>query len=158
VRVPAPNHTGNREPAHLELRLWEALERQLLAPFQYFGTHGTGDLSAIRWKRGQGYDQGELSNLYTGHDARTGIILKALLAKVDVSRMRAIAFCVSIDRAAFMARKFEQANIPALAVTSRLGAAGRHEAVEKLKKGEIKALFTVDLFNEGIDLPTTSRA
>jgi superfamily II DNA or RNA helicase/HKD family nuclease len=138
----------------IELRLWEALERQLLAPFQYFGIHDDVDLSAIRWKRGQGYDQGELSNLYTGHHARARLILQAVRDKVDVNRMRAIAFCVSIQHAEFMADWFRQAGVPALAVTSRLDAAGRHEAVQRLMKGEVKALFTVDLFNEDIDLPT----
>lgn len=54
----------------VELRLWEALERQLLAPFQYFGVHDEVDLSTLRWKRGQGYDHTELGNLYTGHHAR----------------------------------------------------------------------------------------
>jgi hypothetical protein len=137
----------------VELRLWEALERQLLAPFQYFGIHDDVDLSAIRWKRGQGYDQGELSNLYTGHDARASKILEELVKTVDVSRMRAIGFCISIDHAEFMAKSFERAGIPALAVTSRLDLFERNDAIEKLKKGEIKTLFTVDLFNEGIDLP-----
>src|SRR4051812_17855217 len=64
-----------------ELRLWEALERGLLAPFQYFGLHDDTDLSAVRWKRGSGYDVGELSNVYTGHDARVRIVLQAVLNK-----------------------------------------------------------------------------
>ncbi|MGC9670648.1 DUF3427 domain-containing protein [Planosporangium sp. 12N6] len=137
----------------VELRLWEALERQLLAPFQYFGIHDDVDLSAIRWKRGQGYDQGELSNLYTGHHARARLILQAVRDKVDVNQMRALGFCVSIPHAEFMADWFQRAGVPALAVTSRLDATGRHEAVQKLMTGQVKALFTVDLFNEGIDLP-----
>jgi superfamily II DNA or RNA helicase/HKD family nuclease len=137
----------------VELRLWEALERQLLAPFQYFGIHDDVDLSTVRWRRGQGYDQSELSNLYTGHDARARIVLQAVRDKLDVNRMRAIGFCVSIDHANFMANWFRRAGIPAVAVTSRLDQAGRDAAVEQLKKGEIRAIFTVDLFNEGIDLP-----
>ncbi|NJC66988.1 DUF3427 domain-containing protein [Planosporangium flavigriseum] len=148
IRVWFDGHTS------IELRLWEALERQLLAPFQYFGIHDDVDLSAIRWKRGQGYDQGELSNLYTGHHARAKLILQAVHDKVDVNRMRALGFCVSIQHAEFMADWFQRAGVPALAVTSRLDLAGQREAVQKLMKGEVQALFTVDLFNEGVDLPT----
>jgi HKD family nuclease len=72
----------------VELRLWEALERGLLAPFQYFGIHDTTDLHAVRWKRGAGYDVGELTTLYTGHDARNRIVLQALRDKItDITRM-----------------------------------------------------------------------
>ena len=52
-----------------EIRIWEALERSLLCPFQYFGIHDQTDLSHVRWSR-RGYDTGELQNLYTANDAR----------------------------------------------------------------------------------------
>lgn len=138
----------------VELRLWEALERQYLAPFQYFGIHDDVDLSTLRWKRGQGYLAGDLSNIYTGHDARARIILQATKDKVDVSRMQALGFCVSIDHANFMAKFFTSAGVPALAVTSATVPADRRAALDALKRGELKVLFTVDLFNEGVDLPT----
>lgn len=51
-----------------ELRLWEALERGLLAPFQYFGVPDGTDLSHLTWRRG-GYEQAELERLYTGDHA-----------------------------------------------------------------------------------------
>lgn len=51
-----------------ELRLWEALERGLLAPFQYFGVPDGADLSHLTWRRG-GYEQAELERLYTGDHA-----------------------------------------------------------------------------------------
>jgi HKD family nuclease len=92
----------------VELRLWEALERQLLAPFQYFGIHDDVDLSLLRWKRGLGYDPAELGNLYTGHHARARLILKATRETADVNRMRAIGFCVSIGHAEFMADTFTE--------------------------------------------------
>jgi len=77
----------------VELRLWEALERGLLAPFQYFGLHDGNDLRSVRWKRGRGYDVGGLTNEYTGHHARTRIVLQAILDKItDVRRMRASVF------------------------------------------------------------------
>lgn len=139
--------------ASVELRLWEALERQLLSPFQYFGIHDDVDLSTLRWKRGQGYSAAELSGLYTGHQARARIILAAVREKADVNRMRALGFCVSIEHAEFMAAEFERAGIPARAVTSRNDVSQRRMATRELRDGELKVLFTVDLFNEGVDLP-----
>jgi superfamily II DNA or RNA helicase len=136
-----------------ELRLWEALERQLLAPFQYFGIHDDVDLSRLRWKRGQGYDQTELGNLYTGHHARARLILQAVRDKVDVARMRAIGFCVSIGHAQFMADRFARAGVRALALTAATDTTARRDAIERLKRGDLRALFTVDLFNEGVDIP-----
>jgi superfamily II DNA or RNA helicase len=138
----------------VELRLWEALERGLLAPFQYFGVNDETDLRAIRWKRGTGYDASELTNVYTGHHARTRIVLQALLDKVpQVSRMRCLGFCVSIDHAEFMANRFNEANIPARAVTSRSSPEDRRAGLAALRNREVNVLFTVDLFNEGVDVP-----
>jgi superfamily II DNA or RNA helicase/HKD family nuclease len=142
---------GNR--IAVELRLWEALERQLLAPFQYFGIHDDVDLSHIQWKRGAGYVATELADLYTGHDARARLIVQAIRDKVDPSRMRAVGFCVSIGHAQFMAAYFNRAQIPALAITSLTSREDRRDALLALRNGSIRALFTVDLFNEGVDLP-----
>lgn len=138
----------------VELRLWEALERGLLAPFQYFGLHDDTDLRTVRWKRGTGYDAAELTNVYTGHHARTRIILQALLDKVpDVARMRCLGFCVSINHAEFMADQFNKAGIPSRAVTSRALPEERKAGLAALRCRDVNALFTVDLFNEGVDVP-----
>lgn len=137
-----------------ELRLWEALERSLLSPFQYFGVADGTDLSGMQWKRGSGYAPAELTNLYTGHDARLAIVLRTVRDKIpEVGRMRALGFCVSIDHAEFMARRFSNAGIPSRAVTSRTPADERHQALAALRSRTVNVLFTVDLFNEGIDLP-----
>ncbi|HEV3312789.1 MAG TPA: DUF3427 domain-containing protein, partial [Chloroflexota bacterium] len=138
----------------VELRLWEALERGLLAPFQYFGAHDGTDLKDIRWKRGAGYDVNDLTEIYTGHDARNRIVLQVLKDKVsDLSRMRALGFCVSIGHAQFMALRFTQAGIPSLAITSATCSHERRTALLGLRERKVNVLFTVDLFNEGIDIP-----
>ena len=138
----------------VELRLWEALERGLLAPFQYFGIHDETDLRSARWKRGSGYDSAELTNLYTGHDARARIIVRAVGDKVSsIRQMRAIGFCVSIKHAEFMARRFIDAGIPSLGITSTSSSEDRRTAIEALRKRDVNVLFTVDLFNEGVDIP-----
>ncbi|MEG3632176.1 DUF3427 domain-containing protein [Micromonospora palythoicola] len=139
--------------AAVELHLWEALERQLLAPFQYFGLHDDVDLSQLRWKRGQGYDPTELDGVYTGNDARARMVLRAVRDSVDVDRMRALGFCVSIGHAEFMADWFGRHGVRSAAITSRVDAAGRQALLKEFRDGTVKVLFTVDLFNEGVDLP-----
>ncbi|MFG1977919.1 DUF3427 domain-containing protein [Nonomuraea fuscirosea] len=137
-----------------ELRLWEALERGLLAPFQYFGVHDGTDLRQIGWRRGQGYDVGQLSNVYTGNDRRAAVVLETLHRKVgDVGRMRALGFCVSIDHARFMADRFTRAGLPSVAVTTNSSRDERDQALRDLRERKINAVFTVDLFNEGVDVP-----
>ena len=138
----------------VELRLWEALERGLLAPFQYFGLHDGTDLRSVRWKRGRGYDLAQLTNVYTGDHARTRIVLQALLDKVpDIARMRCLGFCVSIDHAEFMAKRFNESGIPSRAVTSKSTPEERRTGLAALRNRDLNVLFTVDLFNEGVDVP-----
>lgn len=136
-----------------ELRLWDALDQGLLCPFHYFGIADGTDLSRIQWTRGR-YDATALEGLYTGNDARAKIVLKQLREKVgDVGDMRALGFCVSIAHAAYMARVFTGAGIPAMAVTGQTRTADRRRALAELREGRLKVLFTADLFNEGVDLP-----
>jgi superfamily II DNA or RNA helicase len=137
----------------VELRLWDALERGLLCPFQYFGLHDNTDLSYVRWSR-RGYDAADLERLYTADDARVRLVLQQLFEKHrDPHSMRALGFCVSINHAAFMARKFSEAGLPSIVVSADSDSAFRFEALADLRAGRLRALFAVDLFNEGVDLP-----
>ncbi len=138
----------------VELRLWEALEQGLLAPFQYFGLHDDVALEQVRWKRGRGYDVAELTNVYTGDDHRVRLILQAVKDKVEEpARMRALGFCVSIQHAEFMAQRFAAAGIPSRAVTAQTSREERAAALAALRDRTVNVLFTVDLFNEGLDVP-----
>ncbi len=136
-----------------ELRLWEALERELLCPFHLFGVADDTDLSALRWQRG-GYALDDLDRVYTGDDRRVELVLRSLLSKVaDVNRMRALGYCVSVEHAKFMAKRFTEAGVPAECVHAATPSDLRAEALKALRDGTVKALFAVDLFNEGLDVP-----
>jgi Domain of unknown function (DUF3427)/Helicase conserved C-terminal domain len=136
-----------------ELRLWDALGRDLLCPFHYFAVAGGTDLRRISWSRGR-YDEGELSHVYTGNRARAAIVLKQLREKViDPGSMRALGFCVSVAHAGFMAETFTAAGIPSLAVSGDTPAIDRQRALEDLKSRRVNVLFAADVFNEGLDLP-----
>lgn len=137
----------------VELRLWDALERQLLSPFHYFGLHDNTNLSQIRWTRGA-YDRAQLENVYIGDDARVAQILAELQRKVtDIRTIRALGFCVGIEHARYMARRFNEAGISSLHVSADSTGAERDDALRKLKTREVNCLFAVDLFNEGVDVP-----
>src|SRR5690606_36736946 len=71
----------------------------------------------------------------------------------DPTRMRALGFCVSVDHAHYMARVFNAAGLPALALSGQSQPEERREGLEKLRRGELTCLFAVDLFNEGLDIP-----
>lgn len=137
-----------------ELRLWDALTSELLSPFHYFGVADGTDLTGLTWTRGS-YDPVELTQVYTGNDARAALILQAVRDKVAEPRsMRALGFCVSIDHAEYMAKVFTEAGIPSAAVTSHPGSANRGRTLTDLRDGRLAVIFTVDMFNEGVDLPT----
>lgn len=136
-----------------ELRLWDAIDQQYLVPFLYFGIHDGLDLRDVPWKRGRGYDTGALSKLYTSADAWARLVIKQLDRYSDAGAMRCLGFCVSVDHARFMARHFNEAGIPSVAVWGDSPRADRESALRDLARGDVKAVFSVDLFNEGVDVP-----
>lgn len=137
-----------------KLRLWDAISQQRLAPFVYYGIHDNTDLRNIPWRRGRGYDIEGLSNVFTGNDAWARFVLQELEKRVDdLARMRALGFCVSIDHARFMARVFRAAGVAATAIWSDTPDSERRTALTELSARRVNVLFSVDLFNEGVDVP-----
>ena len=137
-----------------ELRLWDAIDQQRLSPFAYYGIHDGLDLRQIPWRRGRGYDVEGLSNLLTSNDAWARQVIGQVAGRVDdLRQMRALGFCVSVEHARFMARVFRDAGIPAVAVWADSPDSERAAALKDLAARRVNALFSVDLFNEGIDIP-----
>ena len=125
-----------------------------MCPFHYYGISDNTDLRDVEWSAGQ-YSPGALSALYTGNDARTLLTLKALRAKVlDPSRMRALGFCVSVAHAEYMAKAFSAQGLPSAAIVGTTDPDQRRALVEQLRLGDLRCIFTVDVFNEGVDIPS----
>jgi superfamily II DNA or RNA helicase/HKD family nuclease len=136
-----------------ELRVWDALEEGLLTPFQYFGVADGVDLSGLSWKAGR-YAVPELEAKYNGNGDRLRIVLTSVSDLItDPAAMRAIGFCVSVEHARFMTAGFNAAGISARSLTGKATREERHAAVTALRAGEVSVIFTVDLFNEGVDIP-----
>ena len=135
-----------------EIRLPEAISRRHLCPFQYFGIDDETDLRNISWSRGR-YDIAQLTNLYTHNQARVNKIVQSLREIVtDISDMKALAFCVSREHADFMCKQFLLKGIPSDLLTSD-NSGERQQKQQAIRSGEIKVLFVVDIFNEGVDIP-----
>jgi superfamily II DNA or RNA helicase len=138
-----------------ELRLWDAIDQHRLSPFTYYGTHDGLDLREVPWRRGRGYDVEGLTNLLTANDAWARQVLDQLVKRVDdPRRIRALGFCVSVEHARFMARIFTAAGIPSTAIWADSPEAERQGALKDLATCTLNVVFSVDLFNEGVDLPT----
>lgn len=140
-----------------ELRLPEAIDNKLLCPFQYFGVSDFVDLSELKWTRG-GYEVSELENVYVLDTEKAkrraqDIITNTIKYVDDIENVKALGFCVSIKHAEFMANEFNNAGIPSIALTGNSNDEIRKNAAKNLTDGNIKVIFTVDLFNEGVDIP-----
>ena len=137
----------------VELRLWDALERGLVCPFQYFGLHDGTDLSRVQWAR-RGYDVLALENVYTGDQARVSLIVQAIEDTVaNPHAMRALGFCVSVAHAQFMAHEFSRRGLRSIAVSADTPSEDREAALRDLRDGTVSVVFCIDLFNEGVDVP-----
>lgn len=140
-----------------EIRLPEAIDRKLLCPFQYFGVSDTVDLTDLRWVRG-GYDKSQLSNLYSLNRAvaerRADHIIRSLDKYVtDMDAVKGLGFCVSIEHTKFMAEYFNAAGIPSIWLVGESTEEDRRTAKKRLVDGEIRFIFVVDIYNEGVDIP-----
>lgn len=138
-----------------ELRLWDAIDQHRLTPFAYYGISDGVDYRTVRWVRGRGYDLRELSNIVSADHVLARRVVENVTRTVpDVHTMRALGFCVSVDHARFMAQQFTAAGIPSRAVWADTPEDERRNALRDLRDGELRVVFSVDLFNEGVDIPS----
>lgn len=139
-----------------EIRLPEAIDRKLLCPFQYFGVTDSVDLDTLKWSAG-GYDKGELSDLYTLSgvaDRRADLVVSSLLKyATDIDEVKGLGFCVSIEHAEFMCGYFNRCGIQSIFLTGKSSDEDRTSAKGRLVSGEIRFIFVVDIYNEGVDIP-----
>ena len=140
-----------------EIRLPEAIDRKLLSPFQYFGVTDTVDLDQLRWSAG-GYDKTELSNIYTMSgivaERRADLVISSLLKYVtDIDDVKGLGFCVTVEHAEYMCRYFNVHGIPSMFLTGKSPDEERRSAKNNLVNGNVRFIFVVDIYNEGVDIP-----
>ncbi len=128
--------------------LFAGIEARLLAPFRYFGIFDDSvDYREIPWRNGR-FDPEQLSNKLATL-ARARHVLNQWRQR---AQRRTLAFCVSIRHAEFMADQFVRAGVASAAVYAG-SILSRGDALERLSDRRLEVVFSVDLFNEGVDLP-----
>jgi len=136
-----------------EITLKQSIERDLLVPFRYYAIYDPTDYDQVKMANGR-YVVEDLERQLS-YKERADLILNNYR---KLAGERTLGFCVSIKHAEYMAEYFVQQGVNAAAVHS--GTSGsphtmdRHSAVEALEKGEVKVIFAVDIFNEGVDIPS----
>ena len=136
-----------------EISLKSAINKGMLVPFHYYGIYDDTDYSGIHIVRGK-YDEKELNETYIGNVYRHNLIYKYYR---KYGSKRALGFCCSREHAEEMAQEFCKRGIPSVAVYSNSNseyAEERSVAIKKLTDGEIRVIFSVDMFNEGVDIPS----
>ena len=133
-----------------ECGLTEGIHRNLLSPFIYRAIRDVADYEQIPW-RSQRFDPAELT-LRLETEQRAHQVFDEWL-KLGGNSRRAIGFCCSITHAQYMADFYNAHGVDALAVHSGPDSAPRAETLERFRAGQVRVLFTVDLFNEGVDIP-----
>lgn len=134
-----------------EITLKEAINKGMLVPFHYYGIFDPTDYSKLHIVKGR-YDETELNKTYIGNAVRYDLIYKYYC---KYGSNRALGFCCSRVHANDMAREFCRRGIPSVAVYSNSEgefSENRETAISKLKNGEIKVIFSVNMFNEGVDI------
>ena len=134
-----------------EISLKEAINKGALVPFHYYGIYDETDYSSLHLVKGR-YDEKELNETYIGNVKRYDLIYKYYM---KYRSKRALGFCCSRQHAEEMAKEFCKRGIEAVAVYSNADgefSEDRDKAIEKLKNQEIKVIFSVDMFNEGVDI------
>lgn len=141
-------------PAY-SLRIWDALDQQLLCPFEYYATADEVDFRGVDW--GRAGELGQVANVLTGSEIRARSVALSIERYVDeVANMKALAFCTSVDHAHYMAGVFAKMGLAAVAVSGQDSQHLREDAVAQLQAGKLQVVCTVNLFNEGIDIPAVN--
>lgn len=134
-----------------EISLKDAINREILVPFHYYGVYDETDYTGLRVVKGRYFEEG-LNRVYTDNVGRYDLIYKHYM---KYRSKRALGFCCSRRHAEDMARDFCKRGIPSVAVYSNADgefSEDRSRAIDQLKNQEIKVIFSVDMFNEGVDI------
>ena len=128
--------------------LAEGISRHELSLFHYWGIADVTDYAPIPWRSGR-FDPATLAVAIETRERAA----RALREWRDKGAGPTLAFCSSISHAEFMKAFFVAEGVRSAAVHSGSDSDPRHRSVAGLQSGEVEVLFTVDVFNEGVDIP-----
>jgi superfamily II DNA or RNA helicase len=134
-----------------EIRLQRALEEEMLCPFHYFGVT---DLTV----NGKSIDEYSDFNLLTARERVTRILEKSELYGCHDGVVRGLVFCSRVKEAHSLSSEFNKRGYRTVALDGTVSEDSREQAILRLeaapdKPEKLDYIFTVDIFNEGIDIP-----
>ena len=133
----------------ISIHFLDAIRQNWLSPFVYYGVMDETDYSQLKW-RNNGYDEEELLRL----QLRDSYAQAVLNAWNENKQTRTIGFCSSIKQAQYLSDYFTDAGYRSLALHGQTDRQTRTTARTLLESGQLDIIFTVDLFNEGVDIPS----
>ncbi len=137
----------------IEVRLNEALEKNLVVPFHYFGIT---DIDLVDYTGIDINDIGKVSKILEINERVDFIIEKMNFYGFDGFKRKAVGFCASIEHAEYMANEFNKRGIKSAALTGSDSVDKRQKEIKRLEddNSDLEVIFSVDLFNEGVDIPS----
>ena len=134
-----------------EIRLQEALEEDLLCPFHYFG------ITDVEFEDGEIDDDFSDFNLLASNKRVDYLIEKSEFYGYSGERRKALVFCSRKREAELLSREFNRRGYKSVVLTGDDSQERRLEAIDRLTNDKnpdkIEFIFTVDIFNEGVDIP-----
>ena len=136
----------------VEIRLRDALDADLVAPFHYFGIT---EAESVDYTGINLMDIDAIAKLLQTNRRVDHIVKNMNFYGYDGDTCRAIGFCVSVEHAQFMAKAFNAIGISACSLNSANSREERQQVIARLSDASdpLQIIFTVDLFNEGLDIP-----
>ncbi|AEJ38271.1 DNA/RNA helicase [Sulfobacillus acidophilus TPY] len=131
-------------------KLPDAIRKKWLVPFHYYGVYDPIDYRTIPW-RGTHYDEEALERVQTQESYAAWI----LAGWQNHRQSRTLAFCAGVTQAEYLAAYFSRHGVAARALTGKNTLDERRRALAELEHGDLSIIFSVDLFNEGLDIPST---
>jgi len=137
-----------------EIRLHKALEEEMLAPFHYYGVT---DVSV----NGHIIDDNSAFDSLTSNERLDKIIEKSKFYGCDSGEVRGLVFCSKVEECKALASEFTKRGLPSISLSGENNEQERSKAIEQLetdnKEEQIKYIFSVDIFNEGVDIPRVNQ-
>lgn len=132
----------------ISIHFIEAIQNQWLSPIVYYGVFDETNYDEIAWQ-GKRYDREQLIQKQLHKNYAKGVFD----AWEKRKQTRTIAFCSSVKQAEYLSTYFQQQGVRSLALSGQTPSSIRQNARQALNDGILDIIFTVDLFNEGVDIP-----
>lgn len=140
----------------LEIRLNEAIENDLVCPFHYFGVT---EVEGVDYENIDLDNSDKITELLSVSRRVEYVIEKLKFYGHDGKKLKALGFCASLDHAEYMANEFNNRGIKSVFLSGSDKVSTREQFTKELESDDsdsLQVIFSVDIFNEGIDIPSVN--